>query len=129
MKLKILVVDDETNILKTISICLRSAGHQVLSAVSGTDGVQKAFAHKPDLILLDILLPELNGLLVLEALREDERTSGTPIIVISGRAEDSDIEKALTKGANDYLVKPFKPVELLEHVHRYSLKSYEGEKQ
>lgn len=126
--MKILVVDDETNILKTIFICLRSAGHQVLSAESGTDAVQKAFAHKPDLILLDILLPELNGLLVLEALREDERTSGTPIIVISGRAEDSDIEKALTKGANDYLVKPFKPVELLEYVHRYSIKSYEGEK-
>lgn len=120
--MKILVVDDEVNILKTVALCLHSAGHQVYTAENGTDAVQKSFALSPDLVLLDILLPELSGLLVIEALRGDERTSAIPVIVISGKAEDSDIEKALVRGANNYLVKPFTPAELLEHVSRYSIK-------
>lgn len=117
--MKILVVDDEKNILRTVSLCLESAQHQVVTAVDGAVAVEKAFDEDPDLILLDLLLPRMNGFLVIEALKADARTASIPIVVVSGKAQDEDVERALTLGADDFLVKPFSPAKLLERVNKF----------
>ncbi|MCK8825045.1 response regulator transcription factor [Fuchsiella alkaliacetigena] len=113
---KILLVEDDKNIILAIKICLEEAGYQVTVVRNGVTAVERAFAEKPDLILLDILLPKLNGYLVCEALQEDEETKEIPIVVLSVKSEQKDIQKAMQLGAADYLVKPFEPEELLTKV-------------
>ena len=113
---KILIVDDEKNILLVFKKALQSTGYQVSTATDGVEALDKASEISPDLILLDIVLPKLNGFMVYEALKEEPKTEDIPVIFISAKSEEEDIRKAEELGAKDYLVKPIKQKELLDTV-------------
>ncbi|MBR5536380.1 MAG: response regulator transcription factor [Clostridia bacterium] len=118
-KYKILLVEDEANIRNLVSAMLESAGYQVLSA--GTCATAKVLygSHRPDLIILDLGLPDRDGRTLLELVR---RESATPVIVLSARSDEQDKVEALDMGANDYITKPFGSAELLARV-RSALRS------
>ncbi len=113
---KVLVVDDDPLILDLVRYNLESAGFEVLVATDGVEGLQKAQQEMPDLITLDIMLPELNGYEVINRLRQNEKTMGIPILILSVRELKEDKEKGLNLGANGYLTKPFRPKDLVKHV-------------
>lgn len=116
---RILVAEDEKNVRLTVELCLEGAGYEVICAGDGIRALQMAKEGKPDLILLDLVLPGMSGFLVLEALRSEPSSRDTPVVIISARAQDDDIRKARQLGANDYLVKPFTPDSLLRVVKNY----------
>ena len=109
----ILVIEDETPMRRFLSASLSSNGYQVLEAASGADGIAQAATRSPDLILLDLGLPDQDGLVVTQRLREWTRT---PLIVISARGREEDKIRALDAGADDYLTKPFGVGELLARI-------------
>lgn len=115
---KILLVEDEKNIVLGVSICLRSAGLEVAVAVDGADALQKMAADKPDLVLLDLVMPKLNGLDALQAMKGNDDLKDIPVIVLSARAQEEDIQRAMDLGATDYMAKPFRPDELLAVIER-----------
>jgi two-component system, OmpR family, KDP operon response regulator KdpE len=106
----ILVIDDEVQIRRLLRGCLEINGYEVLEAATGQEGISLAIHHQPNLILLDLGLPDMDGLVVLQRLRE---WSKVPIFVVSVRDRDHDKVTALDNGANDYLAKPFSTSELL----------------
>ncbi len=110
---KILVVEDETDILDLIDYKLSQEGFQVLRATEGELGLEKARSQDPDLILLDIMLPGIDGLEICRRLKRDPLTETIPIIFVSAKGEESDVVSGLELGADDYLVKPFSPRELV----------------
>jgi DNA-binding response OmpR family regulator len=115
---KILLVEDEKNIVLGVSICLRSEGMEVNVAVDGADALKKIEEDKPDLVLLDLVMPRLNGLDALQAMKSNPETKDIPVIVLSARAQEEDIQRAMDLGAADYMAKPFRPVELLAVIQR-----------
>ncbi|OGO36148.1 MAG: hypothetical protein A2147_08885 [Chloroflexi bacterium RBG_16_57_8] len=108
---KVLLVDDEAKILKFLELKLRLSGYEVIATTSGKKAVELAESAKPDLILLDIIMPGMDGLEVLQKLRS---FSNVPIIASSARSGSAD--KALSLGATEYLPKPFNPDELIERI-------------
>ncbi len=104
---KILIVDDEPGLLLTLGNRLKVNHFQVITADIGPEGIAKAKSEKPDLILLDVLMPEMNGYQVLEELKRDERTRHIPVIMMTVKFRKEDIEQAVSLGAADYLIKPF----------------------
>ena len=110
---RILVIDDEPQILRALRINLRVRNYEVDTAATGTQALQVAARHPPDLIILDLGLPDLDGVEVIEGLRG---WSQAPIIVLSGRADSTDKVQALDAGADDYVTKPFRLAELLARV-------------
>jgi DNA-binding response OmpR family regulator len=115
---RILLVEDEKNIILGVTICLRSAGHEVEVAEDGVEALKKIMNDKPDLVLLDLVMPRLNGLDALKTMKENEETRHIPVIVLSARAQEEDIRRAMDLGADDYMAKPFRPVELLEEIEK-----------
>ncbi|CAN5425270.1 response regulator [soil metagenome] len=109
----ILIIDDESQIRRLLEITLQSNDYKVIEAENAHDGLIMAANHPPDMILLDLGLPDENGHLVLKKLRE---WYNKPIIILSVQSSESDIVKALDAGANDYLVKPFRTGELLARI-------------
>jgi two-component system KDP operon response regulator KdpE len=109
----ILVIDDEVQIRKLLSITLQSFEYKVLEAATAKEGLQLVASHPPDLILLDLGLPDENGHEVLRHLRE---WYSNPVIILSVQSSEEDIVKALDNGANDYLVKPFRTGELVARI-------------
>ena len=107
--MKILVIDDEIQIRKLLQLTLESEGHEVLLAVNGRDGLQKCLDQTPDVVLMDLGLPDLDGLKVLSDLR---KTSQVPVLILTVRGEETIKIEALDKGADDYLTKPFSTPEL-----------------
>lgn len=118
MSKKILLVEDEKNIVLGVSICLKSAGLHVDVADDGADALKKIEAEKPDLVLLDLVMPRLNGLDALQAMKENDTMKDIPVIVLSARAQEEDIQRAMELGAADYMAKPFRPDELLTVIER-----------
>ncbi len=116
MSKKILVVDDEPNIVKLIASRLRNNGYDVISALDGEDGLKKAITEKPDLILLDIIMPGLNGFEVCKRLKENELTKEIPVIMLTALAEEKDLSKGLEEGASCFITKPFSAVDLLHEI-------------
>jgi two-component system, OmpR family, alkaline phosphatase synthesis response regulator PhoP len=106
---KILVVDDEEDILELVRYNLSKERYRVTSALSGEIALQKAREEHPDLILLDLMLPGLDGLSVCRELKRDPAIGSTPIIMLTAKGEDADIVVGLELGADDYIVKPFSP--------------------
>jgi two-component system alkaline phosphatase synthesis response regulator PhoP len=106
---KILVVDDEEDILELVRYNLSEERYRVTSALSGEIALQKAREEHPDLILLDLMLPGLDGLSVCRELKRDPAIGSTPIIMLTAKGEDADIVVGLELGADDYIVKPFSP--------------------
>jgi two-component system KDP operon response regulator KdpE len=116
----VLIVDDETQIRRLLRVCLERNGYQVVEAASGDEGIDQAIRHQPDLVLLDLGLPDIEGIAVLKRIRE---WSQVPVLIVSVRGREDDKIKALDSGANDYITKPFSTGELLARlrvVQRYT---------
>jgi two-component system phosphate regulon response regulator PhoB len=116
MKDKILVVDDEPDVIELIEFNLKAAGFDVLTATEGEEALKKARLNLPKLILLDLMLPEVDGLEVCKSLRRDPNTSAIPIIMLTAKAAEIDRVLGLELGADDYVTKPFSPRELVLRV-------------
>jgi DNA-binding response OmpR family regulator len=104
---KILVVDDEKDIVETVAYNLRRHGYDVAMAYDGADALVVAFREAPDLILLDLMLPGLDGMEVARRLKADPRTTATPLVMLTAKGEETDVVIGLTLGADDYVTKPF----------------------
>jgi DNA-binding response OmpR family regulator len=111
---RVLVVDDDAPIRLLCRVNLEAEGMEVIEAADGTDGLEKARAAQPDVVLLDVMLPKLDGWRVAEALLEDPRTGEIPIVFLTARAEVRDQARGLELGGIDYITKPFNPVELAD---------------
>lgn len=109
---RILVVDDEPDITALVAYHLAKAGYRVSTAANGTDALKTATEQRPDVVVLDLMLPGLSGLDVLQALRKQEDTRGVGVIMLTARREEADRIRGLALGADDYLTKPFSPNEL-----------------
>lgn len=110
---KILVIEDDKSILNFLSISLSTNGYEVISSSSGIEGISLCFTENPDLVLLDLGLPDIDGLVVIEQLRQ---SCDLPIIVVSARGQEREKVEALDSGADDYITKPFYIGELLARV-------------
>jgi len=113
MKKKILVVDDEDDILNFLELVLGEKGFDVVTASGGQEALTKAQLERPDLVLLDIMMPQMDGWEVLKLLRVDEDTAEIPVAMLSARTEARDRVQGLQEGAIDYICKPFSLQELL----------------
>ncbi|HGE70275.1 TPA: response regulator [Candidatus Poribacteria bacterium] len=118
-KAKILVIDDEKEIIDTISLMLKARDFSIVSALDGQDGIEKAKSENPDLILLDIMMPGIDGYNVCMKLKSAKETKNIPIVVISGKAERDAIVKSHSLGVSDFIVKPFNLPTLLGKVGKY----------
>jgi len=116
---KILVVEDENHIIKILNMFLKREGHEVLIAEDGAKAVTLAQDEIPDLVFLDIVLPKLNGYLVCQALKEEATTKHIPIVFVSAKAQDEDIQKGYDVGGDDFLVKPFTPDQLRNIIKKH----------
>jgi diguanylate cyclase (GGDEF)-like protein len=112
----ILVVDDDPNIARVIEVTLRSAGYDVAVAADGQEALEKAGELRPDLVLLDVIMPRIDGFEVARRLRKNIRTSNTCIIMLTAKALSADTVTGLQSGADDYVIKPFDPIELVARV-------------
>ena len=113
MNARILVVDDDTALAEMIGIVLRAEGFEPSFCADGAAAVEAFHASKPDLVLLDMMLPGMNGIEVCARIREE---SGVPIIMLTAKSDTADVVKGLESGADDYVVKPFNPKELVARV-------------
>jgi two-component system phosphate regulon response regulator PhoB len=118
VRAKILVVDDEPEALELLEFNLDQAGFQVLSAADGAEAVKKARATTPSLIVLDLMLPEVDGFEVCKMLRRDPATAAIPIVMVTARAAEVDRILGLELGADDYVTKPFSPRELVLRIRK-----------
>jgi two-component system phosphate regulon response regulator PhoB len=118
MKPKILVVDDEPEVVELAGFNLKQAGFEVLSAADGSEAVRKARSLLPSLIVLDVMMPELDGFEVCKMLRRDPATAAIPILMLTAKAAEMDRVLGLELGADDYLVKPFSPRELILRIRK-----------
>lgn len=118
MKPKVLVVDDEPDAVEVIEFNLKQSGFDVITAPDGEEALRKARAKSPDLIVLDVMLPELDGFEVCKVLRRDPATAGVPIIMLTAKAAEVDRVVGLELGADDYVTKPFSPRELVLRVRK-----------
>jgi CheY-like chemotaxis protein len=119
MNKKILLVEDEKNIILGVRTCLDAVGYQVEVVEDGEAALDSVRREKPDLMLLDLLLPKLGGFEVLSALKSDDQTKDIPVIVLTAKAGEEDRQRALDQGANAYMTKPFRPQELWDILKKY----------
>ncbi len=115
---KILVVDDEIHIVKIIAYKMRGAGYEVVSARDGVEALDVVKASRPDLILLDVMMPRMDGFQTLEALKADPATRDIPVFLLTVKSKEVDRQKGYEIGADDYLTKPFSPNKLLERINQ-----------
>ena len=115
-KIKILIVDDEPDIIQTLQDRLEMNGYIVITANNGREGLKKAVEEKPDIMLLDVIMPVMDGLEMLEAVRKHPEVKDCSIIMVTARSQTQDITRAKACGIDDYVVKPFDLSELLEKI-------------
>ena len=115
-KKKILIIDDTELMVQMIADILAGEGYDVVSANNGTDGIRMEMTHKPDLVLLDVIMPGLDGFEVCRLLRQDESNNLMPIIMLTAQGNEDDKLTGLELGADDYITKPFNPRELVSRV-------------
>ena len=118
MKPRILVVEDEPDAIELISFKLKESGFEVIKALDGAEGLKWARTAVPDLILLDLMIPEVDGLEVCKILKRDSKTSGIPIVMVTAKAAEIDRVLGLEYGADDYVTKPFSPREVILRVRK-----------
>ena len=118
MSNKILVIEDNTEVRENIQEILELSNYEVVTAENGKRGVEKAKTEKPDLIICDIMMPELDGYGVLYMLGKTPETNGIPFIFLTAKTEKSDFRKGMNLGADDYLTKPFEEMDLLNTIER-----------
>ncbi len=112
----VLLVDDDPVILKLLQVNFEMEGYDVITASDGAEGLEMAKSEQPDIILLDIMMPKMDGLEVTRRLKADENLKSIPIVLLSAKAQASDVQAGKDAGADDYLTKPFDPLELLARV-------------
>jgi DNA-binding response OmpR family regulator len=112
----ILVVEDEADIREVVLYNLRREGYEAIGCETGTQALSAIKMKRPDLVILDLMIPELDGLTVCQQVRADPEVSSTPIVIVSAKEEESDVVIGLGLGADDYVAKPFRPKELMARV-------------
>ena len=117
-KKRVLICDDDPVILRLLQVNLELEGYDVLLAHHGEEAIEVATAEHPDLIILDIMMPRLDGYQTMQKLKVGENTSEIPVLFLSAKAQSSDIEKGHQQGVAGYLTKPFDPSELLEVIEQ-----------
>ena len=113
----VLVAEDDEDILALVVFDLQDEGYEVLTARNGEDAIALARERRPDLVVLDVAMPGLDGYEVTRRLRADAATSGTPVVLLTARAQVRDVIEGFEAGANDYVTKPFRPDELRTRLH------------
>ncbi|MBM3244260.1 MAG: response regulator transcription factor [Candidatus Omnitrophica bacterium] len=114
---RILLVDDETDLVEMVKMRLEANHYEVITAFDGQDGLEKARSVNPDLIILDIMLPKMDGYKVCRILKFDENFKKIPVIMFTARAQDQDKETGTQVGADAYITKPFEPEVLLNKIN------------
>ncbi len=125
MPKKILAVDDERHIVRLVQVNLERAGYEVVTAFDGKDALEKVASEQPDLVVLDVMMPYMDGFEVLRELRKSPNTRELPVIMLTAKAQDADVFRGWQSGVDCYLTKPFNPMELISFVKRI-FKSLEG---
>ena len=123
MALSVLVVDDDPVILRLLQVNFELEGIEVVTAPDGEEGLKIAQSEPPDLVISDIMMPKVNGLELLAALRSSPDTAAMPVILLSAKAQVADVQRGLELGADDYVTKPFDPLELIDRVYKVLAKS------
>lgn len=113
---RVLVCEDEPDILTLISARLAREGYELITATDGREGLRLALEHRPDLVLVDWMMPGLSGLEVVAAVRAHPQVSATPVLMLTARAQQSDIDAAFAAGVDDFVIKPFRSGELQARV-------------
>lgn len=116
MSPRVLVVDDDPQVLRLMRVNLELEGYDVVSAPDGDEALEAVLNDRPDVVVCDVMMPGMDGLTVLRNLRSNPRTSKIPFVVVSAKAQRSDVKAALDMGADRYITKPFDPQELLDAV-------------
>ncbi len=115
-KKKILIIDDDPNITELTKVLLESHNYKVLTVCDGVSGLQEAKKHKPRLIILDIMMPNVDGISICKSLKSDKKTKNIPVIILTVKWLDEDQKRALNAGASCYITKPFETNELLKKI-------------
>ncbi|HTE18718.1 MAG TPA: response regulator [Armatimonadota bacterium] len=118
MRVRILVVDDEARLVRMMESALQDAGYRVSSACDGVDALAQIHAERPDLVVLDAMMPRMDGFEALRHLKSDPETADLPMLMLTARAADASVFTGWQMGVNCYLCKPFHPAELLAFVQR-----------
>lgn len=118
MPQRILAVDDEANVRRIVQVILTRAGYQVTLAADGVEGLDKVRAEQPDLVVLDVMMPHMDGFEMLRRMKADPEIAGVKVVMLTARAQDADIFEGERMGADLYLTKPFNPNDLLQAVNR-----------
>ena len=118
MPKKILAVDDERHIVRLVQVNLQRAGYDVVTAFDGKEALEKIKSENPDLVVLDVMMPYMDGFEVLQNLRKDPATRELPVIMLTAKAQDADVFRGWQSGVDCYLTKPFNPMELIAFVRR-----------
>ena len=113
-----MAVDDDHVIRGLLEVNLEMEGHEVITAVDGQDALDRVREERPDLILLDVMMPNVNGWQVAETLKNDPETRNIPIVFLSARAMEADVRKGTDLGVQAYVTKPFDPIDLMDLVNR-----------
>ena len=112
----VLIADDDRDIVRFVEVNLRLEGFEVITAHDGEDALAKALELQPNLVLLDVMMPLMDGFEVCTKLREDDRSAHIPVIMLTAKSLSADKVLGLTAGADDYIIKPFDPMELIARV-------------
>lgn len=113
---KVLVIEDNADNMKLMTFILEKNGYRTIGAISGKDGIELAFKEKPDFIILDIQLPDMNGLEVLKEIRKSKINGNIPIIAVTSFAMGGDREKIMAAGCNGYIEKPIDPINVIHQI-------------
>jgi len=113
---KILIVDDEVYILHILDFSLGAEGYEVITAADGEEAIERAKKEKPDLVVLDIMMPKVDGFEACRRLKADPETSPIPVILLTAKGREVDRRMGMEVGADDYIVKPFSPNKLIEKI-------------
>lgn len=118
MKKKILIVDDDADIVDLLKAILEMKGYEIIEAFDGREAIEKAYERKPDLILLDIMMPVMDGWEVCQRLKACKKTSHLPVAIVTTRDGRSDRKRAVKEGVADYITKPFQPDDFMQRIKR-----------
>jgi DNA-binding response OmpR family regulator len=118
MPATILVVDDDPVILQLLQVNFEMEGFTVITAADGVEGVARVRADKPDVVVSDVMMPNKSGLELVADLKADDETKSIPVLLLTAKAQWNDVASGLESGADDYVTKPFEPLELVDRVNR-----------
>ena len=114
---KILVVDDEVNITQILEFSIGAEGYEVITAANGEEAIDKARREQPDLIILDVMMPKIDGYEACRVLKANPLTKGIPVVLLTAKGRDIDKRLGYEVGATDYIIKPFSPNKLVDRIH------------